>query len=135
MRAPLVARNYTVVVVFFFSKQPPEAKQVQCTCGWEDVVGKGIQEGYIGVLRERERFGFITKDIPRERKLPGVFFHQSDLKGCTIRQLSLGDRVHFRVEQNDRGCVAKQIEVWGKTPVVQAVQQVILALKKSRLQI
>lgn len=109
----------------FFAKdlyiKPPEAKQVQCTCGWEDLVGKGIQEGYIGVLKET--LGFITKDIPRERNPTGVFFHQSDLKGCTIRQLSLGDRVHFRVEQNDRGCVAKQIEVWGKTPVVQAVQQ------------
>ena len=41
--------------------------------------------------------------------------------------------MHFRVEQNDRGCVAKQIDVL--TPVVQAVQQVIFALERDFFQI
>ena len=118
-----------ILVAFF--EQHPEAKQVQCKCGWEDAVGKGIQEGYIGVLKEQ--FGFITQDFPRERNPRGIFFHQSDLKGCSIRQLNIGDRVHFRVEQSDKGCVAKQIDVL--TPVVQAVRQVILALGRDFFQI
>ena len=94
--------------------QPPETKQAQCSCGWEHLVGKGIQEGFVGVMKSR--YGFITKDFPRGGRPTGVYFSHSNLRGCSFEQLSIGDRVHFVVGQNDRGCVAEQIDVVEKTP-------------------
>lgn len=82
---------------------------MQCHCGWEDAVGKGIQEGFVGVLKRR--FGFITKEYPREPNPKGIYFHELDLKDYSIAQLNIGDRVHFVVNQNDKGCVAQQIDV------------------------
>ena len=36
-------------------------------------------------------------------------------------QLNIGDRVHFVVGQNEKSCVAQQIDVQGKTQFVQQV--------------
>lgn len=103
----------------FFAKELfielPETKQVQCKCGWEDSVGKGIQEGFVGVLFRESGYGFITKDFPRDRKPTGCYFHETELQGYPIMQLNIGDRVHFVVGQNDKGCVAQKIDVQGKT--------------------
>lgn len=82
---------------------------MQCHCGWEDAVGEGIQEGFVGVLKRR--FGFITKEYPREPNPKGIYFRELDLKDYSIAQLNIGDRVHFVVNQNDKGCVAQQIDV------------------------
>lgn len=105
----------------FFAKdlyiKPPETKQVQCNCGWEDSVGKGLQEGYVGALKQR--YGFITKEYPREPNRVGIYFHESDLKEYRIMQLNIGDRVHFKVGQNDKGCVAQQVDVLRNTQLVQ----------------
>lgn len=62
-------------------------------------------------------YGFITKDFPRERNPKGIYFNDSNLRGYPFEQLSIGDRVHFVVDQNDRGCVAQQIDVVGKHPM------------------
>lgn len=101
----------------FFSKPPEE--QVKCKCGWEDLVGKGIQEGFVGKVREH--YGFITKDYPTERNPTGIYFNKSELRGSSIIQLEIGDRVHFVVGQNERGCVAQKIDVQGKTQFVPQV--------------
>lgn len=87
------------------------------------MVGKGIQAGFVGVLM-KGRYGFITKDFPRDRKPTGIYFNDSHLRGYPFEQLSIGDRVYFVVGQNDRGCVAEQIDVVGKTPI--AVTQVLI---------
>jgi len=104
----------------FFAKdlyiKPCETKQVKCTCGWEHLVGKGIQEGFVGKVERH--YGFITKDYPRGRSPTGIYFNESELKGYPIMQLSVGDRVHFLVGQNDKGCVAQQIDVQGKNQFV-----------------
>lgn len=107
---------------WFQSLQPPETKQAQCRCGWEDFVGKGIQEGFVGVLN-KARYGFITKERPRERNPTGVYFRESHLRGYPFEQLQIGDRVHFKVGQNDKGCVAEQIDVQGKDPFPGPVSQ------------
>lgn len=59
----------------------------------------------------KRRFGFITKEYPRERNPRGIYFHELDLKDYSIAQLNIGDRVHFVVNQKDTGCVAQQIDV------------------------
>ena len=100
--------------------QPCETKQVKCTCGWEHLVGKGIQEGFVGKVERH--YGFITKDYPRGRSPTGIYFNESELKGYPIMQLSVGDRVHFLVGQNDKGCVAQQIDVQGKNQFVTQVK-------------
>lgn len=106
----------------FLFQQPPETKQCQCRCGFEDFVGKGIQEGFVGVLKKDLGYGFITKDYPTERNVSRLFFHESELKGYSIMQLNIGDRVHFFVSQNDKGCVAQRIDVLsGKAPFVSQV--------------
>ena len=69
----------------------------------------------MGILKMEGRYGFITKDLPRERKPTGIYFNHSNLKGFPFEQLTIGDRVHFVVGQNDKGCVAEQIDVQGKT--------------------
>ena len=104
---------------FFARSQPPETK-VTCSCGWEEFVGKGIQEGYIGKVQGR--YGFITKDYPRGRSPTGIYFQESELKGYSIRQLNIGDRVHFVVGQNDKGCIAQQIDVQGNNQFVPQVR-------------
>ena len=70
------------------------------------------------------RFGFITKDLSRDRKARGIYFNDSHLRGFSFEQLRIGDRVYFLVGQNDRSCVAQQIDVVGKTPI--AVTQVFI---------
>lgn len=70
------------------------------------------------------RYGFITKDLSRDRKATGIYFNDSHLRGFSFEQLRIGDRVYFLVGQNDRSCVAQQIDVVGKTPI--AVTQVFI---------
>ena len=71
-------------------------------------MGRGIQEGYICAL-SKNGFGFIAKDRSSER---GIYFHQSDMKG-TIPwgQLCRGTCVHFKVEENEKGCIAKEVSI------------------------
>lgn len=79
-----------------------------CSCGWEDRKGRGIQEGYICAL-SKKGFGFISEDGSSGR---GIYFHQSDVKGAiNWVQLSLGMYVHFKVCENDKGCIAKEVSV------------------------
>lgn len=63
------------------------------------------------MLKGEAGYGFITKDFPRERNPTGIYFHESELKGYSIMRLNIGDRVHFVVGQNDKGCVAQRIDV------------------------
>ena len=82
-------------------------------CGWEEFVDKGIQEGFVAKLKKD--YGFISKDFPTEKHPTGIYFCKSDLRGTSITQLNVGDRVHFVVGQNSKGgCVAKKIEVQGQ---------------------
>lgn len=67
------------------------------------------------MLFRESGYGFITRDYPRDRKPIGCYFHESELQGFPIMQLNIGDRVHFVVGQNDKGCVAQKIDVQGKT--------------------
>lgn len=109
----------------FFPLQLPESKTVQCRCGWEDRIDKGIQEGFIGFLKPGGRYGFITKTYARERNPTGIYFNESHLRGYSFRQLQFGDRVHFVVGQNDKGgCVAEQIDVLREKNQFPAVSQV-----------
>lgn len=112
----------------FFAKdlfiKLPESKTVQCRCGWEDRVGKGIQEGFIGFLKRGGHYGFITKTYSRERNPTGIYFNESHLRGYSFGQLQFGDRVHFVVGQNDKGgCVAEQIDVLPEKSPFPAVSQ------------
>lgn len=101
---------------WFLYLQPPETKQAQCRCGWEHLIGQ-IQEGFVAALIMKGRYGFITKDLSRDRKARGIYFNDSHLRGFSFEQLRIGDRVYFLVGQNDRSCVAQQIDVVGKTPI------------------
>ena len=71
-------------------------------------MGRGIQEGYICFLDEKG-FGFISKDSSSGR---GIYFHQSDVKGAIpwVR-LCRGMFVHFKVYENDKGCIAREVSV------------------------
>ena len=110
----------------FLSTQPPETTKTKCNCGWEDRIGKGIQEGFIGVLKPGPRYGFITKECVRGRNATGVYFHESQLIGYPFTELIIGDKVHFVVDQNDKGgCIAKQIYVVGKPSFPTVPQQVL----------
>ena len=110
----------------FLSTQPPETTKTKCNCGWEDRIGKGIQEGFIGVLKAGPRYGFITKECVRGRNATGVYFHESQLIGYPLTELIIGDKVHFVVDQNDKGgCIAKQIYVVGKPSFPTVPQQVL----------
>lgn len=73
------------------------------------------------------RYGFITRDFPRDRNPTGIYFHGSQLRGYPFEQLSIGDRVYFVVGKNEKGCVAQQIDVVEKTPI--AVTQVFVIYK------
>ena len=81
-----------------------------------------LQCGFVGMLKGR--YGFITKDFPRERNPTGIYFDDSHLRGFSFEQLRIGDRVYFVVGQNDRGCVAQQIDVVGQHQI--AVTQVFV---------
>ena len=109
----------------FLSTQPPETTKTKCNCGWEDRIGKGIQEGFIGVLRAGPRYGFITRERVIGRKATGVYFHASQLVRHPFTELIIGDKVHFVVDQNDKGCIAKQIYVVGKPSFPTVPQQVL----------
>ena len=92
-------------------------------CGWEEFVDKGIQEGFVAKLKKD--YGFISKDFPTEKHPTGIYFNKSNLRGTSITQLNVGDRVHFVVGQNNKGgCVAKKIEVQGQ---LQFAPQVIFS--------
>ena len=109
------------------STQPPETTKTKYNCGWEDRIGKGIQEGFIGVLKAGPRYGFITKECVRGRNATGVYFHESQLIGYPFTELIIGDKVHFVVDQNDKGgCIAKQIYVVGKPSFPTVPQQVLI---------
>ena len=70
-------------------------------------MGRGIQEGYICALKKG--FGFISKDGSPGR---GIYFHQSDVKGAiNWVQLCRGMNVHFKVYENDKGCIAREVSV------------------------
>ena len=69
-------------------------------------------------------YGFISKAFPIERNPTGIYFHESELKSYSIMQLNIGDRVHFVVSQNEKGCVAQQVDVLQGKP--QFVSQVRL---------
>ena len=73
------------------------------------------------------RYGFITRDFPRDPNPTGIYFHGSQLRGYPFEQLSIGDRVYFVVGKNEKGCVAQQIDVVEKTPI--AVTQVFVIYK------
>lgn len=85
------------------STQPPETTKTKCNCGWENRIGKGIQEGFIGVLRAGPRYGFITRERVIGRKATGIYFHESQFVGYPVTELIIGDKVHFVVDQNDKG--------------------------------
>ena len=106
----------------FLSTQPPEKTKTKCNCGWEDRIGKGKQEGFIGVLIAG--YGFITKEYVRGRNATGVYFHKSQLINYPFTKLKIGGKVHFVVDQNDEGCIAKQINVVEKPSLPTGPQQV-----------
>lgn len=92
---------------YFFKKQS-ERPRTSCSCGWEDRVRTGIQEGYISFLDEKG-FGFICEDGSLRR---GLYFHRSDVKsGINWVQLCRGMCVHFKVDENDKGCIAREVSV------------------------
>ena len=61
-------------------------------------------------------YGFISKEFPTGWNPTGIYFHESELKGYSIMQLEIGDRVHFVVSQNEKGCVAQQVDVLQEKP-------------------
>ena len=55
----------------------------------------------------KEGFGFIKcPEYPNN-----VFFHFSAVTGCAFEDLNEGDLVSFKVEQRDKGPVAKDVTV------------------------
>ena len=69
---------------------------------------KGLQEGYISLLNEKG-YGFISEDGSPGR---GLYFHRSDVKGAfSWVQLCRGMCVHFKVDENDKGCIAREVSV------------------------
>ena len=68
---------------------------------------RGIQEGYISFLNERG-YGFISEDGSPGR---GLYFHRSDVKGASWVQLCRGMYVHFKVDENDKSCIAREVSV------------------------
>lgn len=69
---------------------------------------RGIQEGYISILNDKG-FGFISGDRSLGR---GLYFHRSDVKGAiSWVQLCRGMCVHFKVDENDKGCIAREVSV------------------------
>jgi len=88
-------------------------------------VRRGIQEGYISILNKKG-FGFISEDGSPRR---GLFFHRSDVKGAiNWVQLRCGMCVHFKVDENDKGCIAREVSVMA----TQVWDLFLLGLKFSR---
>lgn len=79
-----------------------------CTCGWEEFVGNGIQEGCLFDLKNR--YGFITESNPRGPP-KRLFFHQSALRNVSFSQLTKGQRVRFQVVSGKKGCTAADVDV------------------------
>ena len=52
-------------------------------------------------------YGFITEDGSPGR---GLYFHSSDVKTAEV-QLRCGMCVQFTVDENDRGCIAREVSV------------------------
>ena len=107
--APVMELNDPCYWNLFFPSQPTVKEEFQCRCGWEDKIGRGVQRGFVGVVKAKEGYGFITRVFPRERNPTGIYFHKSELKEMSIMQIKIGDRVCFLVGQNDKGCIAQHI--------------------------
>ena len=67
---------------------------------------RGNQRGYISRLNEKG-YGFITEDGSPGR---GLYFHLSDVKSAGV-QLRRGMYVQFEVDENDKGCIAREVSV------------------------
>ena len=67
-----------------------------------------IKEGFISFLSNK--YGFISKDYPASRRR-GLYFDDLQLNDFSFKWLKVGEKVHFRVGQNDRGCIAKEMAV------------------------
>lgn len=69
-------------------------------------MGRGTQRGYISRFID-ERYGFITEDGSPGR---GLYFQHSDVKSAGV-QLCCGMCVQFKVDENDKGCIAREVSV------------------------
>lgn len=69
-------------------------------------MGRGTQRGYISKLNEKG-YGFLTEDGLPGR---GLYFHHSDVKTAGV-QLCCGMYVQFKVDENDKSCIAKEVSV------------------------
>jgi len=63
-----------------------------------------MAQGIVKWFNDKKGFGFIEQDEGGD-----IFVHHSAITMPGFRTLSEGDRVHFDVEQGDRGPAAKNV--------------------------
>lgn len=65
-----------------------------------------MYQGTIKMKSERG-FGFIT----REGEAKDIFFHSNDLVGVTFKELQIGAKVTFDIENGEKGPGAKNVKL------------------------
>ena len=65
-----------------------------------------MAEGIVKWFNERKGYGFIQQDT-----VPDVFVHYSSIQSTGFKTLADGQRVSFDVEENERGPVAKNVNI------------------------
>lgn len=65
-----------------------------------------MAEGIVKWFNERKGYGFIQQDTG-----PDVFVHYSSIQSTGFKTLADGQRVSFDVEENERGPVAKNVNI------------------------